>query len=273
MNEQTYFFNGKEFFKDNLPIRALLYGEGVFETFRCIDFRLPVYYDRHISRLENGCRYLSVPLHEKEHIRRFISESLIESAIDDAYVKLCILSNGQTYYSALPDSSNVILIIKDYPKIKEKVNLAIAEYRRNSESLIIECKSLNYLENLMLKRKIQNEGYDEAVILNDKDHVSECITHNIFWFSEETMFTPSIDCGILPGVTRWVLINTLNSMGLTVKDGNFTINSLLSSSSVFITNSITGIAEVISISGRNINTNEKLYHDIRQKLLTGLQWI
>lgn len=273
MDEQIYYFKGKGYFRDNLPIRALLYGEGVFETFRCIDFELPVYFDRHIRRLQNGCRYFSVPLPEQHEITSFISQSLIESAIDDAYVKLCVLSNGHTYYSALPDGSNIILVIKGYPEIRGKVNASIAEYRRNSDSLIVNFKSLNYLENIMLKRKIQDEGFDEAILLNEKNFITECISHNIFWISDRSIFTPSIDCGILPGITRSVLVDTANSMGLRVNEGYFTINSLLSSSTVFITNSITGIAELSSISGRILDTNDNLYNDIKHKLLTGLRWI
>ena len=273
MTEQIYYYNGKESFTENMPMRALLYGEGVFETFRCIDYKLPVFYERHICRLENGCRYLYIPLPEKYKISKFISESLVESHIEDAYVKLCILSNGKTHYSAIPNSSNLILIIKDYPEVREKVNITTAANRRDSANLIFHCKSLNYLENIILKRNIQKKGYDEAVFINDKDYVAECISHNIFWLRDDILVTPSSECGILPGVTRSALIDLVDSIGLKLMEGNFTIDELKLSSSVFITNSITGMAEVTSISGKNINSGGSLYKHIRQELLIALQWI
>lgn len=273
MNEYIYYFGGEQYFRSNMPFRALLYGEGLFETFRCMDYQLPVYYDRHLKRLRSGCAGLLIPLPETDRISEFIRESLKESMIRDAYVKLCILSNGGTTYTSKSQSYSILLIIKVYPPIKHAFNIDIADYRRNSGSLICRFKSLNYLENIMLKRKIENYGYDEVIILNEKDYVTECITHNIFWVTDNNVQTPSVETGILPGIIRSVLIDTLGSMGISVREGMYEINSLSSSSTVFLTNSISGSVPVSSITGKSLDTDEKLFNIIKHKLLTNLKWI
>lgn len=272
MTERIYYLSGKEKFISNIPMRALLYGEGVFETFRCINYSLPVFYERHISRLLDGCSYFSIPVPNAGQIGQFILESLNDSRISDAYVKICVLSSGNTNYYAIPEYGFVILIVREYPEVKDKVRLTIAVNRRNSQSSTIYYKSLNYLENILIKRRIRNGGFDEAIILNERDVLTECITHNIFWFSNGKIYTPAVAAGLLNGITRSLILEIAESSGFEVKEGYYGIDDMLSAPMVFITNSITGIAEVNSVSGSEIGINEFIFKKLKQNLYTVLGW-
>ena len=165
------------------------------------------------------------------------------------------------------------MIIKQYPVIPDCIKLDIADYTKNSDSLINSCKSINYLENILLKRKTMKKGFDEALILNENKQITECIAHNIFWHSNGIVYTPSINSGILPRITRSKLIGTIKSRVITILEGLCTIDDLLSSTSIFLTNSISGIIKVYSITDIYVCFDDYIFEELRKSLLTNLRWI
>ena len=77
--------------------------------------------------------------------------------------------------------------------------------RRRPET-ISGIKSLNFLNYILARMRAQDEGFDEAILLNTRGHIAEAATSNIFLVKDGKLVTPSLDSGILPGITRRTVI-------------------------------------------------------------------
>ena len=98
---------------DSMPLRTLFYGEGVFESFRYRN-KPPVLFDKHMNRMEKGAVLLKIPLSKKEYIKELVAKAILNSELGDAYVKICLLSSGKSAFYEAANSSQVLVIIKEY---------------------------------------------------------------------------------------------------------------------------------------------------------------
>lgn len=265
------FLNGERVDK-GIPLRALFFGEGLFETFR---YRtgMPVYIDKHFSRMERGAGLLGIPSAEREKLTRLVGKTVTDSGIEDAYVKVCLLSKGGLDYYDYASDGDVAVVVKEYESRKGAVSACISGFRRNSDSPINRIKSLNYLENIAARRAAMKGGYDESVFLNERGEVAEGSASNIFWVEGDTLHTPSIECGILPGITRGILLKSVDQVGLSVEEGRYSPESVSGSRFAFLTNSLVGCSYLSCIEHSKFPPADELYESIRTLLFTKLGWI
>ena len=101
-------------------------------------------------------------------------------------------------------------------------------------------KTLNYLDNLLAKQEAARAGADEAVMLNSKGFASCASVANIFVIEKETLLTPALSCGVLPGITRAKVIECAQEAGIRVKETALSEDTLLAHP-VFFTNSLMGL--------------------------------
>ena len=255
-----------------LPIRSLFYGEGLFETFRYRN-RLPVLFDKHLERMEAGAVLLKVPFPEKDYIKELIEKAIMESEIKDAYVKICLLSEGDSAFYRAAIKSQLLVIIKKYVPPKQSVKLNINSFKRISESPLLKVKSVNYLENILARREASRLGFDEALFLNQRDEITECSASNIFWFKGDTLFTPSMECGLLPGTTRDLILNFAFDYRINPIEGSFSLSDLIDGEFVFITNASIGSVPVTKVGGYSINSENNNFGKFKNTLLQKLEWV
>jgi len=265
------FLNGKRVVPE-IPLRALFFGDGLFETFR-YRFRVPVLIDKHYSRMERGAEMLGIPLIQREKFTAMVEKAVTSSEIRDAYVKVCLLSRGRLDYYDSATEGDIAIIVKAYESRKEVIKVCISEFRRYSDSPVRSLKSLNYLENIIARRAAQKGGYDEAVFLNERREIAEGTASNIFWVDGDTLYTPSIDCGILPGTTRELLLNSANQVGLRVEEGRYSPECVNGSRFAFLTSSLTGSTLLSHFNHSIFSPGDELYESIKRLLFTGLGWV
>jgi Branched-chain amino acid aminotransferase/4-amino-4-deoxychorismate lyase len=189
-------------FREGFPLRSLFYGEGVFETFRW-KTAIPVFWKEHIRRMERGAEILRVPFPGIEHIKEAIEGAVLNSKVSDAYVKICLLSQGDPTFYRNPEGASLVVAVKEYQPPGKFVKAHISSFRRNSLSPIARLKSLNYLENILARREAIESGFDEALFLNERGEITEGGASNIFWLKGGVLFTPSLECGLLSGYYPW----------------------------------------------------------------------
>lgn len=265
------FLNGERIGPE-IPLRALLFGEGLFETFR-YRFRVPVLIDKHYSRMERGAEMLGVPLIKREKFTVLVEKAVTSSEIRDAHVKVCLLSRGGLNYYDYASEGDIAIIVKAYESRKEVIKACISEFRRSADSPVRGLKSLNYLENIIARRAAQKGGFDEAVFLNERREVAEGTASNIFWVDGDTLYTPSIDCGILPGTTRELLLNSANQVGLRVEEGRYSPECVSGSRFAFLTSSLAGSSFLSHFNHSIFPLGDELYESIKRLLFTGLGWV
>lgn len=223
---------------------GFLYGDGIYETMRAYDgiiFKL----DEHLNRLSRSASLisLSVPL-DVSSLKIALYETLIANSLKNAYIRLTV-SRGSGAIGLDPDlcpEPAIVIItqqLKEYPQslYKNGINLIIAETRRNHKDAINPLiKSLNFLNNILAKIEAKRAGAYEAVMLNTAGKLTEGTISNLFFYKDNVLCTPSIDCGILDGITRGIIIDIAKNKGIHVKEDRFVTEDIYSAQEVFITN-------------------------------------
>lgn len=223
---------------------GFLYGDGIYETMRVYDgvvFML----DEHIERLYRSASLIGLDIPKRiADIKISIYETLKANSLTNAYVRLTV-SRGYGPIGLDPElcKEPTFVVItnefKSYPKsyYEGGIKLTIASVRRNlREALNPQIKSLNFLNNILAKIEAKQADAYEAIMLNAEGYLTEGTISNIFFVKNGILCTPSVECGILDGITRAMVIDLALKNGLEVKEGRFTPEELYMASEVFITN-------------------------------------
>jgi branched-subunit amino acid aminotransferase/4-amino-4-deoxychorismate lyase len=133
----------------------------------------------------------------------------------------------------------------------EGVQLACSPYRKNEYSPIVQYKTFNQLENILSLKKM-TEDTKECIFLNSSGFLAEGSKSNLFFIRKGRVFTPSVDCGILPGITRQKVIDLLTGQGIVVQEGRYGFDEIVESDECFCTNSLMEIMPVVKIDDRQI---------------------
>lgn len=263
------YINGKFYSKEDAKIsvfdHGLLYGDGVFEGIRSYN-RLVFRLKEHIDRLYMSARYikLRIPL-SKENMMKTVCKTIAQNMLDNAYVRI-IATRGIGDLGLDPKKCNgepsIIIIadkIKLYPEKYYRQGLAIitARTRQNSVyALNPAIKSLNYLTNIMAKMEATAKGHEEAIMLNDKGHVTECTGDNIFIVQNNTVYTPPLSAGLLEGITRDAVIETAKRKKIKLKQKNFKIDKVYSADECFLTGTAAELIPVIRVDNKKIGNGK-----------------
>src|SRR5262249_49357239 len=117
-----------------------------------------------------------------------------------------------------------------------------------------------------------DKGAYEALMLNYKEELAECTMSNIFFVKDLVVNTPSVECGILPGLTRKWVLEVARTQGLTVREGGFSTTELLSADEAFLTVTSREIVPVVRCNQHVIGTGvpgpvtRQLHEGYRQKV-------
>jgi len=134
----------------------------------------------------------------------------------------------------------------------EGMSLVVSNCRRSTSCPISCYKTTNLLKSILLKEEADRKSAHEAIILNTDGYVAECVVSNIFMVSSGSVVTPSLDTNILPGITRSIVLDICRDSSIPVSEERFTIERLVNSDEVFITNSLMEIMPVSRIENYKI---------------------
>lgn len=234
---------------------GFLYGDGIYETMRAYDgviFML----DEHLIRLYRSASKIGLDVPKSiDEIKAALYDTLKANSLRNAYVRLTI-SRGYGPIGLDPDlckEPTFIIIaeeMKDYPKsyYGHGIKIIIANTKRNLKDAINpQIKSLNFLNNILAKIEAKERNAYEALMLNFSGHLAEGTISNVFFYKEDILCTPSIDCGILDGITRKIVLDLAVREGLRVREGLFTSDDIYSAGEVFITNSTMEVMPVSQV--------------------------
>ncbi len=138
------------------------------------------------------------------------------------------------------------------------VRLGVVPHARHAASEFAGTKYLSWSENLARYERAHEQGLDEVVLLNERGEVSECTSANVFVAQGAQVWTPPLDSGCLPGVTRALLLEEIRVPGLTVSEKTLMPADLESAGEVFITSTTRELLPVISIQGLQVRRSRKV---------------
>lgn len=252
MNE-IIFLNGKFVAQQDARLSVLepgfLYGWGVFETMRAYNQKI-VYLDAHLKRLKSSCSLIDMKLpYPLVKLKKIIKNVVEKCRISDIYIRLTLSKSSQ--------GTNIFLVAKKYQphsfkKYRKGFSACICPFRQNENSKLAHLKTTNYLFYQLAYLKAKHKGFDEAIILNSRGFITEASRSNIFFIKNKELFTPSLDCGVLAGITRKVVFDLARIYNLKIYEGKFTIYDLDEADEAFLTNALMGIMPLVSVEGKLI---------------------
>jgi len=194
-------------------------------------------------------------------LEKAIYDTLEANSLTDARIRLTVsLGEGE----ATPDPSTcgnptVFITASGYIPMSDAVycrgfRVIVSQIRRSSTSPTSQIKSANYLDMILARSEAKNAGVDEALLLNEQRYVAEGSTSNIFIVSKGKVITPSIDSGILPGVTREAVLELATSLGIDVEQRLVKPDELYIADEAFLTNSVIEIMPLVEVDAKRIGS-------------------
>ncbi len=261
------YIDGKWYSKDEAKVsvfdHGLLYGDGVFEgirSYNCLIFKLK----EHIERLYESAHSIMLKISlSKKDLQKAVIETLKRNKLKDGYVRILVTRGvGDLGLDPRECKRSSVIIIADkialYPHSEELLKkglklITVPTARNLPEALNPSIKSLNYLNNIMAKIEASNSGVEEAIMLNNYGYVAECSGDNIFIVRKGILKTPPIYHGALRGITRGVVIELGQKLGIEVQRTTLTRHELFNSDECFLTGTAAEIIPVVKIDGRTID--------------------
>lgn len=275
MNEQLIFLNGEFVPKHEAKVsvydHGYLYGDGVFEGIRVYSgnvFRLK----EHLVRLFESAKsiLLEIP-YTLEELTELVAETIRKNKLSDGYIRL-VVSRGTGNLGLDPASCPVATVVI----IAEQLALFPAEFyetgipiitvatRRNRPDVLSpQVKSLNYLNNILVKIEAKLAGVLEALMLNEQGYVAEGSGDNVFLVKGNKLITPPSSAGALEGITRNAIMEIGKKLGYDVREELFTRHDVYVADEVFLTGTAAEVIAVTKVDGRTIGDGKPGVHTNR----------
>lgn len=244
---------------------GFLFGDSVYEVI-CTHNTIPCFVDKHLKRLRQSAEGISLVLPYDDN--RFIAEInrtlITANNPDESYIRV-IVTRGSGEIDIDPSSCerpNVLIYVtplKQHPSAYYEKGIAIAlvSVKRNcKEALNPGIKTGNYLNNVLAKMEANRLGVKDALMLNPLGYLAECTTSNFFFVREGRVMTPSLDCGILSGITREVVIQLARENGFLVEEGEWLPEELEKADEAFITGTVRRVMPVTNLDGRPLGNGK-----------------
>jgi 4-amino-4-deoxychorismate lyase len=252
---------------------ALVRGEAVFEALKVYGGR-PFRLDAHLARLAASARAIELAL--PEGLEALAARAVAAAGGGDAILRLICTSgpegSGEPRGGAPVDREGpegggpvAFAICTDVPASFEAarrrglrlVLLTTATdplLRAASPWLLPGVKTISYATNMAAQRAARASGADDAVLVGLGGELLEAPTANLWWRTGQTLHTPSLDLGILAGITRAVVRDLAPTLGLRVLEGVFTAEDLAAADEAFLSSSTRELMPVIEVDGAPIAT-------------------
>ncbi|CCQ91585.1 putative branched-chain-amino-acid aminotransferase [Nitrospina gracilis 3/211] len=263
---------------------GFLFGDSVYEVVSTIDGQV-VFLAEHLRRLRQSAAALNLVIpYSDTKFGEEIHRTLKSAGNTESYVRI-IVTRGVGELDLDPTSCtspNVIILAKEaviYPQenYDKGIHLALVSVKRNlKESLNPELKTGNYLNNVLAKMEANRTGAADALMLNSSGYLTECTTSNIFFVKDGRIFTPSLDCGILEGITREKILRLARENGFLVEEGEWPPEALEQAEEAFITGTVKKIMPVTLLNSRPVGNGKpgpttkklmRLYEDFLKRVL------
>ena len=245
--------------------QGFLYGDGIFESFRSHNGTI-YQFEHHYQRLLQSAQALAYPIHlSQDELEKILYDLQQRNQINNAYFRITITRGpGQIGFKrSIAGELTWLIMAREFEGFsaahyQQGIRLSVAQTRRNApEAISPKIKSISNLNSLLGKLEAKAAGAFEVIMLNNKEHICEGASSNIFWTKGHWVFTPDVSTGLLEGVTRATIMRLCEqSLNLRVITGEFKLQDLKFADEVFITSTSLEIMPVVKVDDFIINQGQ-----------------
>jgi|TARA_B100000959_G_scaffold220042_1_gene232485 aminodeoxychorismate lyase len=245
------FFNG-EFIPESkamVPVtdRGWLYGDGLFDTMRLFEGK-PFLWHPHVDRLLQGAALMLIRIpFSKADLATVVGHLMELNEFYDGVLRIQLSRAGKKrgYAPSNASGENLLVSLHPLPNIEtispNGFRLVLSTQVIPSKSYFAGIKSTNRLPQVMAAAEAEAADADDALLLNSNGQVVSATAGNLFWIENETVCTPPLESGCLPGVTRQFILEMCPKLDLQVAEKNINTMDLPTKDGIFITNSVHGV--------------------------------
>ncbi len=217
---------------------TMSHGIGLFETILLVRGK-PIFLNEHLNRLNQSLDFLGV---EGQVTLNSVKQELlgIDSNILHQVLKIIVYCHMKDGYLQLIVTPDPYSDQKLFDGLAVKLTTSI----QTTTNPLNYHKTINYLERRLLLQGLKEEGFDEGIRINQFDRISEGTKTNVFIFNGVHWLTPPLTEGILDGICRQWLVESLRSKGEVVEEAPITEDDFKKSELTVVTNSLIGCAHV-----------------------------
>ena len=211
---------------------------------------------QHLERLARGAEFLKIPLpFTSKEIQRFAEQLVAQNEVADAILRLTLTRGpGRRGYSPkLAGPPTLAMTLNPLPRVNPdeplQWSLVTSALRIPAGDVLAAFKTTSKIVNVMARAEAEEKGADEALLLNTNGEVAETASGNIFWIYQDNICTVPTGRGVLPGITRAVVLEICQSLGLATQKRIIKPEQLRNAEGIFVTQSALGIVPVAAFDG------------------------
>ncbi len=228
---------------------GLLMGWGVFSTLRIYE-GVPFAFDRHWARMSHDAERLGIALDYRQSSvwKSFVSLAAANQRKEGA-ARISFIKNHGGLWADAPASppTDLLIFTRSMAAWPAAHKLTIFPNAIYSEGKLAGAKMLSWVQNIGTLERVHEEGFDDALLLNERGHLAECTSANIFMVRGREVCTPPLSSGCLPGITRSVLCEVIPAAGFKFLEQDLSPADLDTAEEVFVSSTTREVAAVESI--------------------------
>ena len=238
--------------------RGFLLGDGLFETMRVANgktFRCA----QHLERLMRGANFLKIrPPYTPKELEKSARQLIETNQMSEAILRVTLTrgagARGYSPKNAGPPTMALTLqpLPVQNPDEPLQWSLVTSSWRIPASDALASFKTTSKLLNVMARAEAEEKGADEALLLNTNGEVAETAGGNLFWVYQDKICTVPTGRGVLPGITRAVILEICQSLALETNKRVIKAEHLRNACGLFVTNSALGIVPVAAFDGEPV---------------------
>ena len=224
---------------------SVVRGDGCFEVMKSYNGRA-FGVEGHLDRLQRSAAALGIGLPPRDDLRKWVVRTAAER--EDGLVRVMVTRGSSV--PGVDEPSNVIVFGHAAPAIAPSARLYPVEapwHAAGVEWDLAGAKILSYAPNLAASRRARSEGFDDALLLATEGVVLEGPTFSVAWVVAGILETPTLDLGILDSITRRVVLEEAERMGLEVIEGSWNLDRIAEASEVMALSTVREVQVVSHI--------------------------
>jgi D-alanine transaminase len=237
--------------------RGFLFGDAVYEVMRLYQGQCWLEAE-HMSRLSRSLREMDFPEVDFDELTRRIRGTIDQSGVQEGTVYIHLTRGVAPRLHAFPDPPvppTELIIVRPYD------DRTTARLRESGVGMLsqddlrwkrCDVKSTNLLANVIANEEAHRAGAYEAVLIGADGYVTEATHSSVLWVREGRIEGTPEGPGILPGITRRLMLRLADEVEVTFLEGRVTLQELIEADEVILLGTTIEVLPVVSINDRPV---------------------